>query len=96
MKQFRIRNSELKEMIKKAEEIYNRYRSPEARVEILEIEDDKIVALFSGSFCETCGINDWIDDFRYVLREKGLEVVIERIDEVDEWSRIAYFRIIKN
>ncbi|MGC9010090.1 MAG: hypothetical protein ACP5I7_05685 [Sulfolobales archaeon] len=94
MSRFRIGREELIRMIKKAQSLYNKYRSPEAKAEIISFSKDILIVRFDGSFCETCGINDWIDDFRYILRDLGVETVIERIEEVDEYIRIAYFRIL--
>jgi len=90
---YRISNTEIRKILRDATKIYNKYRSPEANAKILRIEDEIFIVRFDGSFCETCGINDWIDDFRYQLMSMGINTEIKEIIEVDESSRIAVFRI---
>ncbi|MGC9148969.1 MAG: hypothetical protein ACP5GI_05975 [Sulfolobales archaeon] len=94
MSKFRISKEEFTRIIKKAQSLYNRYRSPEAKARIMVFNEDILVVRFDGSFCETCGINDWIDDFKYILRDLGIDAIIERVEEIDDYTRIAYFRIL--
>ncbi len=94
MSRFRIDKENFTKIVKKAQTLYNRYRSPEARAKIISFSNNVLVVEFDGSFCETCGVNDWIDDFRFVLKDLGVEVVIERIEEIDDFTRIAYFKIV--
>jgi hypothetical protein len=89
----------LKKLVDRAIELYNRYRAPEAEASLLRIEGDVVIVIFRGSFCETCGINDWVEDFKYVLEELGVEAQLFRIDEPEDlfhyenW-RIGYFRVL--
>jgi len=45
----------LDDIARRAEELYNRYRAPEAVAKVLTIDGDKLVVQFTGSFCHTCG-----------------------------------------
>ncbi|MGB9784741.1 MAG: hypothetical protein ACPLSO_02945 [Fervidicoccaceae archaeon] len=84
------------EIFEKAREEYNKYRDPEARAEIVEVDEGKgeAVIKIEGSFCRTCGVDDWIDDFKYVLEDLGVNAKIveyEIYHERDEAK--ARFRI---
>ncbi|MCE4624417.1 MAG: hypothetical protein F7C35_00945 [Desulfurococcales archaeon] len=90
----------LKRFVDRAISEYNRYRSPESTAKLLRIEGDKVIIRFEGPFCATCGINDWVEDMKFVMEDLGAEVVLEEIIEPDEllpdedW-RIGVFRIIR-
>ncbi len=86
----------LKQIIHRAVKIYNRYRRPEAEAQILRVSEDKVVVEFRGSFCRTCGIRDWVEDFKYVLEDLGVEnELIEYIEpvEINKDYRIGVFKI---
>ncbi|MEB3807193.1 MAG: hypothetical protein GSR73_06735 [Desulfurococcales archaeon] len=88
----------LKRLVDKAIELYNRYRAPESVARLERIEGDVVVVRFDGSFCLTCGINDWVEDFKYVLEDLGAEVELLEIVEPDdpfseELWRIGFFRV---
>ena len=88
----------LKRLIDRAVELYNRYRAPEAVARVVAFTGDRLLVEFRGSFCETCGINDWVEDFKYVLEDVGVEAELVEVVEpddpfnVEEW-RIGVFRI---
>ncbi|MET1160063.1 MAG: hypothetical protein ABWW65_03795 [Thermoprotei archaeon] len=88
----------LKKILDEAVEIYNKFRAPEAVAEITEIKNNRVKVRFRGSFCRTCGIRDWVEDFKYVLMNLGVDnELIEYIEpndpEIDE--RIGVFEIRK-
>jgi len=56
--------------VAKAIETYNRYRSPEATAKLVEMKDCELIIDFEGSFCRTCGVSEYFEDFIYEL--KGL------------------------
>ncbi len=58
-----------KDSVLKAIEEYNKYRSPEAKAKLVKISDRELVLDFEGSFCRTCGVVDYFEDFIYELRE---------------------------
>ena len=67
-------------VLEKAVERYNRYRSPEAVARLLEVTEKRFVVEFSGSFCETCGIYDWLEDLVYELKELDPELSAEIVN----------------
>ncbi len=70
--------------IRKALDEYNRYRGVEARAKLIFIDKDVMTLEFRGSFCETCGYYDWIEDMIYILEEYSIESEIIEIREVDD------------
>ncbi len=88
----------LKRFIDRAIREYNRYRAPESVAVLERIEGDTVYVRFEGSFCRTCGINDWVEDFKYVLEDLGAEAELVKVIEPDpvlpeeDW-RIGVFRI---
>ncbi len=88
----------VEDLARRAVDEYNKYRSPEAHAEILEVKGDIIIVKFTGSFCRTCGIRDWVEDYAYVLEDLGVEAeLVEYIEPEDEESdyRIGVFRVKK-
>ncbi len=88
----------LDEKIRRAVELYNRYRAPEAVARVAEASEDKIVVVFEGSFCRTCGVVDWIEDFKYVLEDIGVKAelvkVVEPRNPFESW-RVGIFKIVR-
>ncbi len=89
---------ELARIVRRAIELYNRYRSPEAVAKLVSINGDEVVVKFDGSFCLTCGINDWVEDFKYVLEDLGVDAELVKVIEPDDpfseenW-RIGVFKV---
>jgi hypothetical protein len=79
-------------VVKKTVEEYNKYRAPEAIANILNIENDRVVVIFRGSFCETCGVYDWVEDLKYELENFNVNADIISIKE-EKNQRIAVFRL---
>ncbi|MBS7620559.1 hypothetical protein KEJ32_00285 [Candidatus Bathyarchaeota archaeon] len=59
----------LKASVVKAINEYNKYRSPEARAKLIEISGKELILDFEGSFCRTCGVYDYLEDFIYELQK---------------------------
>ncbi len=96
MNKFRILREELKEVAERALEDYNRIRAPEAVAKLVKIKDNLLYIEFSGSYCETCGLYDWIEDFKYVLEDIGVKAEIINVIEPEDPSddrRIGVFRV---
>lgn len=96
----REREELLKRLLDLAVKRYNRYRGAESQAKILKVMGDTVVVAFEGSFCETCGINDWVDDFRYVIEDLGGEAELVTVIEPETPEefydyRIGVFRIRK-
>lgn len=74
---------------------YNRMRSPEATARLIEF--DEISGLFkvefSGPFCLSCGLRDWLEDLVFVLREKCVEVEFRDYEERDEFKIVGVFKV---
>ena len=96
----REREELLRRLLDLAVKRYNRYRGAESQAKILKVMGDTVVVAFEGSFCETCGINDWVDDFRYVIEDLGGEAELVTVIEPETPEefydyRIGVFRIKK-
>jgi len=95
-----LERDRVEEVVAEAIDFYNRFRKPEAEAVLLEITDTgsgsvMVKVLFRGSFCRTCGIRDWVEDFKYILLSMGVEnELVEYIEpEDDEYVRIGVFEI---
>jgi len=62
-----IESAHLKDLVLRAIEVYNRYRSPEATAKLVEVEKDGFIIEFEGTFCQSCGAQDYFEDFIYEL-----------------------------
>jgi len=90
--------SDADRLARRAIEEYNKYRSPESTAELVEVRGDLIKVRFRGSFTETCGINDWVEDFIYVLEDLGVKAGLVEIEEPEDplelgTERIATFKL---
>ncbi|WFO76380.1 hypothetical protein J4526_07735 [Desulfurococcaceae archaeon MEX13E-LK6-19] len=89
----------VRRVAEKAIEIYNRYRSPEAIAELVDFKEngeEAVVAVrFSGSFCSTCGVRDWVEDYAYTLEELGYHAELVKYIEPEHGDnyRIGVFKI---
>ncbi len=93
---YRIVREELKNVAKRALEDYNRIRAPEAIAKLIRVKDNLLYIEFTGSYCETCGLYDWIEDFKYVLEDLGVKAEIEDVIEPEDPRddrRIGIFRV---
>ncbi len=78
-----IEGTDLNKLVLRAVEVYNRYRSPEAVAKLIKLEKDGFTIEFEGSFCQSCGVQDYLEDFIYELRSlsNAVEVEIEKIEQ---------------
>jgi hypothetical protein len=86
-------STNLNELVLKTIKIYNRYRSPEATAKLVQIKKDNFTVEFSGSFCQSCGVNDYFEDFIHELEDlsKSHRVEIKETKQVDLQSyRVKY------
>ncbi|MFA5364060.1 MAG: hypothetical protein WC325_02635 [Candidatus Bathyarchaeia archaeon] len=70
----------LRSLVLKTVEVYNRYRSPEVTAKLVELENNGFVIDFEGTFCQTCGVKDYFDDFSA---------------ELEDINKTEYFEVIK-
>ncbi|MEN2974035.1 MAG: hypothetical protein ABDH32_00455 [Candidatus Caldarchaeales archaeon] len=59
--------SNLRDVIVKTIQEFNKYRRSVAEAELIEIKDDEVVLKISGSLCHTCGFIDYLEDFIYEM-----------------------------
>ncbi len=83
-----IASTDLSKLVLKTIEVYNRYRSPEATAKLLKLGKDGIIIEFEGSFCQSCGVQDYFEDFIYELKDlsSGVEVEIGEIEQTSPQS----------
>jgi len=64
----------------------------------VERGEEKVVVKFSGNFCKTCGLYDWLEDMIYELKEIDPELDAEIIDwrQVSENKVITRFKLRKS
>ncbi|MEM4757469.1 MAG: hypothetical protein QW254_05500 [Desulfurococcaceae archaeon] len=90
-------NGSLRKVVEKAVDIYNKTRSPEAMAKIIEIDEhDHIVKIeFTGYFCFTCGVRDWVEDLVYIIEQLGHRaLLIEYVEpDNDVNKRIGIFKV---
>jgi hypothetical protein len=55
--------AEFSEIAKKAVNLYNRVRSPEVTVKLVFTSPAMLTVSFSGGFCYSCGILDYVEGF---------------------------------
>ena len=72
-----IKSAYLKNLVLCAIEVYNRYRCPEATAKLVEVEKDSFIIDFEGSFCMSCGVMDYFDDFIYELETINKKLKLE-------------------
>ncbi len=80
----------MRNILKNAVREYNKYHSPEATAKLVSMNDESFTIEFTGSFCQTCGFYDYFEDYTVLLKEKGLEVAIDEINETDEGAVVTF------
>ncbi len=86
---------ELRELVRKAVDTYNRFHAPEAVAQPIDVSNDRIVVMFVGPFRHTCGVIDWIEDLSYVLKDMGVENVLSEVYELDEGAMVGVFKVFR-
>jgi len=81
----KVLDPELSELLLKTVEVYNRYRSPEATAKLFRLEEDGFIIEFERSFCQSCGVQDYFEDFIYELKSLNSAVEVE-IGEIEQTS----------
>jgi hypothetical protein len=64
----RIRSADLRDVVIGAIQVYNKYRSPDAKATLVRMKNDRFVVDFEGSFCESCSVREYIEDLIYELK----------------------------
>lgn len=92
-------NNYVYRIVEKAIDLYNRYHAPEAIAELIDLkskEDEvEVIIKFTGSFCSTCGVRDWVEDYIYVLDMIGCKAELKEYIEPEdnEDYRIGVFKL---
>ncbi len=91
-----VSQAELEELVRRAILLYNRYRSPEAVAKVVSVRPEVVTLSISGSFCYSCGVLDYVEDFVHELKmlTKKVELKVGRTRqtsprsfEVDYWVK---------
>ncbi|MCS7123864.1 MAG: hypothetical protein NZ932_00380 [Candidatus Bathyarchaeota archaeon] len=88
-----MKSKSLKDSVVKAIDEYNKYRSPEARAKLVRLSGKELILDFEGSFCSSCGVYDYLEDFIYELQKFTTDVsfAIESFREYKpETIRVKY------
>jgi len=80
-----IVNPELNKLVLRTIEVYNKYRSPEATAKLLKLEKKSFTIEFEGSFCQSCGAQDYFEDFIYELKGHSNDIEVE-LAEIEQTS----------
>lgn len=68
---------------------YNRYRGPEASAKLLELKKNGFTIEFVGPFCQSCGVQDYLEDFIYELKSLNDAIEVE-IGEIEQSSPSSF------
>ncbi|MEM0361461.1 MAG: hypothetical protein QXY36_02185 [Sulfolobales archaeon] len=78
-------------IVEKAIEMYNRLRGVESQARLIELrKDGTLVVEFSGTFCMSCGVVDWVEDLAYVIKSMGLEAKL--VEYIEPEGPDVYFK----
>ena len=90
-----IVSSELNKLVLRTIEVYNRYRSREATAKLLKLGKNGFVIEFEGGFCQSCGVQDYFEDFIYELKalRSDIEVEIREIEQTSPQSFKVQYRV---
>ena len=79
----------LKILILRAIEVYNRYRSPMAIAKLVDMEKDGFIIKFEGAFCLGCGVRDYFEDFIYEFKNLNENFRV-KIKETEQFGPQSY------
>ncbi|MEM2234731.1 MAG: hypothetical protein QXE63_03465 [Zestosphaera sp.] len=93
------RKASLLNILNDAINLYNMTRSPEASAKLMEVREGDGVAVveFSGEFCTSCGVRDWVEDLAYLIKSMGCGAeLIEYFEPGNggELKRIGVFKVV--
>ena len=90
-----LSQAELEDYIRKAILLYNRFHSPEAIAKLVLVTPDVVTVSFSGSFCYSCGVMNYLEDFIHdlkILTDK-VELKIGKTRQINPRSFEADYRV---
>jgi hypothetical protein len=79
---------ELNKLISDSLEIYNKYRSPEAKAKLLSLDNRGFTIEFEGVFCQSCGVKNYFEDYIHELKklDKKVDVEIQGYEKIGTQS----------
>ncbi len=86
---------ELEEVLRKTVQLYNRAKSPAATAKIVSVALEKVTVAYSGSFCYSCGVYDFLADFVHdfkALTDKA-ELKIDKTREINPRTFEADYKV---
>lgn len=90
-----LSQTELEEVVRKTVLLYNRYKSPEATAKVVSVALEKVTIAYSGSFCYSCGVLDFLEDFVHdfkMLTDKA-ELKIDKTRQVNPRTFEADYKV---
>jgi hypothetical protein len=86
---------ELEQLVRKTVALYNRFRSPEAFAKVVFVSPDLVTISFSGSFCYSCGVLDYIEDFvhEFKILTSTAELKVDRSRQTSPRSFEADYKV---
>jgi hypothetical protein len=90
-----LSQAELEEVIRKTVLLYNRTKSPEATAKVVKITLETVTIAYSGAFCYSCGVYDFLDDFVHdfkMLTDKA-ELKIDKTRQINPRTFEADYKV---
>jgi len=89
-------SADLSKHLSRTIDVYNRYRSPEVTAKLVKQERDGFTIEFRGALCQSCGAQDYFEDFIYDFEEVNgcVGVEIGKIKQISPESFRVYYRIL--
>lgn len=86
---------ELEETVRKTVLIFNRFRSPEATAKIVSVTPESVTVSFSGSFCYSCGVVDFLEDFvhEFKMLTGKAELKMDRTRQINPRTFEADYKV---
>jgi hypothetical protein len=90
-----LSQTELEEFIRSTVALYNRFRSPEAFAKVVIVTPEMITISFSGSFCYSCGVMDFLEDFvhEFKMLTNKAELKIDRTRQINPRTFEADYKV---
>jgi len=88
-------DARLNDLVLRAIDVYNRYRSAEATAKLIGIKKDGFIIEFKGPFCQSCGVNDYFEDFIHELEDisEAFNVKVEAIEPYGPQSFMVCYSV---
>ena len=73
----------MKEKILEAIAEFNKYHGIEAQLNFVSLKKNLVVQ-FSGHMCFTCGVNEYVEDFRLLLEDRKIKAKLKKTENKKE------------